>query len=265
MNLEFPQVDLRCSLHNHSNWSDGASSLSEMCRGGKEAGFRVFGMADHWVIPPHENMDSESWSMAPERLPDYIETLQKLRTELEDENFSLKIGLEVDFFFENITAVLDHLKDFPLDYLIGSVHYAGVFPVDYVVEDWLDLSEAQKAEICEIYYSKLEGAAECRDFAFIGHLDLPKKFGLIDNRNYFPHAAKVLDILQKNGGAIELNTAGWFKECNEAYPAPELLKEAYQRNIPVIVNADAHHVSHVRRGFDEAGRVLEKAGYCVVK
>jgi histidinol-phosphatase (PHP family) len=234
-----------------------------MCRNAKEAGIRVFGISDHWVIPPHENMDSESWAMAPERLPDYIRTLQQLRTELQDENFSLKIGLEVDFFFENIDQVLADLEAFPLDYLIGSVHYSGIFPVDYVIEDWLDLDETQKAEICETYYRKLSGAAERREFAFIGHLDLPKKFGLIDNRRYFPHAVKVLDILQKNGGAIEVNTAGYFKECAEAYPAPELLAEAFRKSIPVIVSADAHHSSHLRRNFDPAAEVLKSAGYQV--
>ena len=261
MKLDFPQVELSCSLHNHSDWSDGASSLSEMCQSAKEAGFRVFGVSDHWVIPPYENMDSESWAMAPERLPDYIKTLQKLKAELDDENFSLKIGLEVDFFFENIDQVLADLKAFPLDYLIGSVHYSGVFPVDYVIEDWLDLDDAQKAEICETYYRKLAGAAGRKEFAFIGHLDLPKKFGLIDNRKYFPHARNVLDILQKNGGAIELNTAGYFKECAEAYPAPELLAEAFQRNIPVTVSADAHHSSHLRRNFAPAAEILKKTGY----
>jgi len=264
MKLKFPEVDLNCSLHNHSDWSDGASSLSEMCYGGKAAGFRVFGISDHWVIPPCENMDSESWAMAPERLPEYIGTLQKLRAELEDENFSLKIGLEVDFFFENIDQVLSELRKFPLDYLIGSVHYAGVFPVDYVIEDWQELSESQKDDICRIYYRKVAGAAERREFAFIGHLDLPKKFGLIDNRKYFPQAGKVLDILQKNGGAIEVNTAGYYKECAEAYPAPELLAEAFTRNIPVTVSADAHHVSHLRRGFAEAAGVLEDTG-CQVR
>ena len=264
MKLDFPQVELSCSLHNHSDWSDGASSLSEMCQSAKEAGFRVFGVSDHWVIPPYENMDSESWAMAPERLPDYIKTLQKLKAELDDEKFSLKIGLEVDFFFENIDSVLARLKNYPLDYLIGSVHYAGTFPVDHIIDEWLPLSEAEKEEICGIYWQKLAGAAAVKEFDFIGHLDLPKKFGMIDNRKYLPQAFEVLEIIHQNGGAIELNTAGYFKECAEAYPALEIVRRANELKIPVIISADAHAHSHIRRNFTEAAEMLKTAGYPIL-
>ena len=261
MKLDFPQVELSCSLHNHSDWSDGASSLSEMCKSAKEAGFRVFGISDHWVIPPYENMDSESWAMAPERLPDYIKTLQKLKAELDDENFSLKIGLEVDFFFENISSVLARLKNYPLDYLIGSVHYSGTFPIDHIIDEWLPLTPEEKEQICETYWEKVAGAAAVREFDFIGHLDLPKKFGMIDNNKYLPHALRVLDIIKENGGAIELNTAGFFKECGEPYPSPEILKAAADRKIPVIINADAHHESHLTRHFEAARELLRQAGF----
>ena len=233
-----------------------------MCRAGKAAGLRVLGISDHWVEPPYDGMDSKEWAMDLNRLDDYVEVLQKLKSELDDENFTLKIGLEVDFFFENIDSVLARLKNYPLDYLIGSVHYSGIFPVDHIIDEWLPLSEEEKEEICEIYWQKLAGAAAVKEFDFIGHLDLPKKFGLIDNDKYLSHAVKVLDILQKNGGAIELNTAGFFKECNEAYPSPEILRQANIRKIPVIINADAHHVSQLTRNFAEAEKLLSRAGFC---
>ena len=259
--LNYPGIFYGYSCHNHSNWSDGASSLEAMCRAGKAAGLQVFGMSDHWVEPPYAGTDSEEWAMPLHKLDDYVETLQKLKRELDDENFTLKIGLEVDFFFENIDAVLARLKQYPLDYLIGSVHYAGTFPVDHIIDEWLVLTEAEKAEICEIYWQKLAGAAAVKEFDFIGHLDLPKKFGLIDNARYLPHAVKVLDIIQANGGAIEVNTAGFFKECQEAYPSIDILRHANARKIPVILNADAHADSHIIRNFANAREVLAAAGY----
>ena len=256
-----PDKDI--SLHNHSIFSDGASTLEEMVAAAKNAQLKVFGMSDHWVVPPYDGTDYLTWAMPHGKLDEYVDTLLELRKKYEDEKFQLKIGLEVDFFFENISEVIKNLQRYPLDYLIGSVHYSGIFSVDHDIIDWEPLNEAEKAEVCEIYYKKLEGAAASGVFDFIGHLDLPKKFGLIDNEKYLPHALKVLDILAENGGALELNTAGFYKQCSEQYPSLEILKAANIRQIPVYVNSDAHASNHVDRGFAEAYGILKKAGYSI--
>ena len=261
MKLIYPGPALNVSCHNHSCWSDGSTELKAVCRKGKEMGLKILGMSDHYVVPPGDGYDSETWSMKLSRLEEYIETLSQMRNELNDDHFSLKIGLEVDFFFENIEEVLAKLSSYPLDYLIGSVHYSGKFPVDHSIDDWVDLSEEEKNSICEEYYEKLQAAALRKEFLFIGHLDLPKKFGLIDNGKYFSHALKVLDNAAETGIGIELNTAGWYKECNEQYPSLALLKEANARKIPVIVNADAHDPAHLKRDFERASAILKAAGY----
>ena len=261
LKIEWPGPAVPVSLHNHSEMSDGASSVEELCRAGKASGVREFGVSDHWVKHPQEGSDQEEWRLPPARLDEYVERLLKLKAELDDDTFTLRLGLEVDFFFENADEVLAELRQYPFDYLIGSVHFAGIFSIDHDRRDWLPLSPEQMAEICRIYWEKLEGAAARSEFAFLGHLDLPKKFGFIDNALYFPRAKKVLDIVARHGGAIELNTAGWYKECAEAYPAPELLREAAARRIPVVVNADAHCPDHVTRAFDRGRGALREAGY----
>lgn len=261
MYLKYPGPALNVSCHNHSNWSDGNGEMEMLCRKGKEMGLKVLGLSDHYVVPPGEGYGAETWSMELSRLDEYIETLSRIRKELEDESFSLKIGLEVDFFFENIEEVLKKLSSYPLDYLIGSVHYAGKFPIDHSMDDWVDLTPEEKNAICEEYYKKLAAAALHKEFLFIGHLDLPKKFGVIDNAKYFPHAMKVLDNVAKSGIGIELNTAGWHKECNEQYPSLSILKEANKRKIPVIVNADAHDPAHLKRDFERASLILAEASY----
>ena len=259
--FSFPGPGIGYSMHNHSNFSDGASTLEEMCRAAKASGLKLFGMSDHWVVPAYEGTGTERWRMKHTRLAEYIETLQQLQKELNDDSFTVKIGLEVDFFFENMDEIFDDLKQYPLDYLIGSVHCCGTFPVDHAASDWEAISPEERDAMCEMYWKKLEGAAARKEFLFLGHLDLPKKFDIIDNSRYITHAARVLDILQQNGGAIELNTSGWFKPCRSPYPSLDILKAANERNIPICINADAHHCDHVRRNFDEAAELLRKAGY----
>lgn len=261
LEFTYPGPGKGYSLHNHSTFSDGASTLEEVVAAGKASGLKVLGISDHWVEPPYDGTDYLTWAMPHEKLDEYIKTLLDLRKKYEDENFSLKIGLEVDFFFENAEKVYDRLMQYPMDYLIGSVHYSGVFSVDHDAVDWAPLSEDEKAEVCEIYWQKVAGAAEFGKYTFLGHLDLPKKFALIDNSKYIGHAVRVLDIVQKKSGAIELNTSGWFKPCNDPYPTLEILQAACKRNIPAVVNADAHCAEHLQRNFAEGYALLKEAGY----
>ena len=258
MKFNFPGPGISCSLHNHTTFSDGASTPEEMCRAAKAAGLKIFGISDHWCVPVCDDTDWAEWCMKHEDLEKYINTLLALKSKYDDDDFCLKIGLEVEFYPENIDSVLENLKKYPIDYLIGSVHFTGTFSVDHDIADWDGLTQAEMDDICEKYWCQLEKAAACRDFSFIGHLDLPKKYNLIDNSKYFSHAEKVLDILQKNSGAIELNTAGWFKNCAEQYPADAILKSALKRQIPIVINADAHHHSHINRNFKQAASLLDK-------
>ena len=261
MEFVYPGPGKTYSLHNHSVFSDGADTLEEMVAAGKQAGVQVLGISDHWVEPPYSGTDYASWAMPHDKLDEYVRTLLELRKKYEDEDFSLKIGLEVDFFFENAESVYERLMQYPMDYLIGSVHYSGVFSVDHDAADWQPLSEQDKADVCEIYWQKVAGAAEFGKYTFLGHLDLPKKFALIDNDKYFDHAIRVLDKVREKSGAIELNTSGWFKPCSEAYPAAAILAAACERNIPISVNADAHCAEHLQRNFAEGYELLKKVGY----
>ena len=256
----FPGPGEGISLHNHSNWSDGATDAETMCRAAKAAGLRVFGLSDHFTIFPGEG--AVDWSMAWDMPERYCAEMARLKRELNDENFTLLAGLEVDHFAENVDEVLTELEKYPLDYLIGSVHYSGTFPIDHDAADWEDLSETEIDEICRTYWEKLRLAAACGRFTFLGHLDLPKKFGALpDPARYWPAAERVLDAAAASGTPIELNTAGWFKPCAEPYPGLELLRAAARRRIPVVVNADAHRPEDVMRGFPEARELLLQAGF----
>lgn len=250
------------SLHNHSRWSDGKAAAEEMCRAAKAAGIRRFGISDHYVHHPDRSMMPISYSIDLSRVDEYCYELERLKKVFNSEDFTLYAGLEVDFFFENIDTVAAELSRYPLDYLIGSVHFSGNFPIDHTEEYWKPLTGDQIDEICRTYWEKMLGAAQCGRFTFLGHLDLPKKFGFLPDPDlYFPQALKVLDAAAAKGIGIEINTAGWFKPCGEPYPSPRLLQEAMSRKIPIVIDSDAHDTDVVARGFPEARELLRQIGY----
>ena len=86
-------------------------------KAGKEFCLQVLGISDYWVEHPQEGSNARSWAMPIEKLDEYVESLLQLRKKYEDDSFALKIGLEVDFFFENIDDVLARLEKYPIGYL----------------------------------------------------------------------------------------------------------------------------------------------------
>jgi len=252
---------LSTSYHNHTTWSDGSSSLEDMYLAAKAAGLREFGLSDHWVVPPDKGYDSDSWSMKLDRLAEYVRDCLAWKQRLDDEKFTIRIGLEVDFFEENWQQVLAALSNFPFDYLIGAVHYYGSFPIDHSPEPWRALSQQQIDEIWQGYWRKIRNLAATRRFDFLAHLDVPKKFNFFPSDASFHEQEQTLLALQKYALPFEINTAGWAKPCAESYPGEEALKRACQLGIPVLVNADAHQKEHITRFFPQAEQLLRKSGY----
>ncbi|MBR0459301.1 MAG: histidinol-phosphatase, partial [Victivallales bacterium] len=222
----------------------------------KAAGLREFGMSDHWVLPPYEGFPPVDWAIPLDGLDDYIAEMQSLQQELNDGSFTLRIGLEVDFFEENWRENLANLSSYPLDYLIGAVHYAGEFPIDHLADDWNGLSQQEIDRIWDVYWRKMQGMIETRRFQIAAHLDLPKKFNFFPSGDWHQRACELLPHIRETGMLLELNTAGWEKACAEQYPAQAILTEALRQNIPILISADAHDPRHVNRYFPRAQKLL---------
>ena len=60
---------------------------------------------------------------------------------------------------------------------------------------------------------------------------------------------------------VEVNTSGWHKPCEDAYPSADIVRECKQRGIPMTINADAHLPEHLLRDFDNrcAASIMARA------
>lgn len=244
------------SLHNHSTWSDGAADIAAMALAARTAGLQTFGISDHWVSLPKGCRLKTEWSIAPERLERYFQECLDVKKQVETRHFTMRIGLEVDFFPENWQANLASLANYPLDYTIGSIHYLDDFPIDSSPEPWRPLGQDAINDIWREYWRRLRALAETKAFTIIGHLDLPKKFGFAATANLDGEIEAALRAIRRSGAQLELNTAGWHKPCDEPYPSPTLLQRALALGIPVLITADAHAPEHVNRDFAQAAQLL---------
>jgi len=252
-----PALPAPYSYHNHSTWSDGTRSIVEMVAAAAAAGLVEFGMSDHYVLTPHRSSDAGEWSMPLDRLGEYAAEVQATTWP----GIQVRLGLEVDYFPETWQELPQRFAGIPFDYLIGSVHYADAFPIDCKASYWEALSQEQVDEIYRLYWIRIRQLAECGLFDFVGHLDLPKKFGFYPQADLSCERDAALDAIAAGNLAMELNTAGWDKPCAECYPSAALLLEAKRRGIPVLVSADAHAPEKAVAHYQQAAELLYGIGF----
>src|SRR2546423_15386905 len=111
------------------------------------------------------------------------------------------------------------------------------------------------------YFERLTQAAESGLFDIIAHADLCKKFGFYPKEDCTALFTRFLKAVKERDIAMELNTSGLRKECNEIYPSPQILRLAAQLGIPITFGSDAHAPDQVGMAFNQAIELARSAGY----
>ena len=251
-----PALPAPHSYHNPSTWSDGTRSITEMVAAAAASGLAEFGISDHYVLVPHQPNNSSEWSMPLAQLDEYAADVQAAARD----EITVRLGIEADFFPETWPELGERLSGIPFDYLIGSVHYADAFPIDCSPTYWAPLNQDEVDQVYRLYWIRIRQLAECGLFDFVGHLDLPKKFGYYPAADLSLERNAALDAIAAADLAVELNTAGWDKPCAECYPSPALLRDVQRREIPVLISADAHAPANVAAHYPRAAELLWDVG-----
>ncbi|MGC8861263.1 MAG: histidinol-phosphatase HisJ family protein [Armatimonadota bacterium] len=246
------------SYHVHSLFSDGRQTILEIVQGAVDLGLKRIGISDHFVYPSSGR--KVCWSMALEDLDTYFEQLSRARETFGDA-IDVRFGLECDFEPDTADSLADILQRYPLDYVIGSMHFLGDFPIDDRREHWDRLSQEERDNVMRRYWRRMADLARSGLFDFVGHIDLCKKFGHQPSVDLSPEIDTALEAIAESGIAVEVNTSGLFMPVREAYPSPAILRKCRERDVPVLITADAHSVADLTRRFDEGIRLVLEAGY----
>jgi len=228
----------------------------DYARRAMEIGLAEIGFTDH---SPMARDDFDDWRMRSDQLDDYVEKVRRAQREFPQ--LTIRLGLEVDYLPGHEDWIRDLAARQSWDYFIGSVHY--------VSDDWAVDSPFQLAkwknrdtfEVWSVYFDRLTMAAQSGLFEIIGHTDLPKKFGHRPTQDCQPLYGKFLDAAKQHGCAIELNTAGLRRDCQEIYPSREILQLALAKGVPITFGSDAHAPEEVGLNFTEAVELARSVGY----
>jgi histidinol-phosphatase (PHP family) len=168
----------------------------------------------------------------------------------------VRLGMESDYApgMEPWLEELHQKADF--NYILGSVHPT--------LNDYKDrYLNGDIVAFQRTYFEHLAMAAETGLFDSLAHPDLVKivEPATWDVERVMDTIRPALDRIAATGIAMELNTSGVNKPYPEVNPGREILQEMYQRNIPVVLGADAHTPNRVAADYEKAMDILADVGY----
>lgn len=207
---------------------------------------------DHVPLPDFCN---QRVRMSRDELPLYLDMIQEV-SEAGSDDFFVGVGLECDFLPGLESWIEDILGQADFKHIIGSVH-------PQVPEYVSKYSTGDPFKDQVVYFDLIAQSAESGLYDTLGHCDLIKNEFMDewDLDAVFPHILEALDRIAATGVAIELNTSGVNKTVPEINPGPRILKAVCERNIPVVLGADAHRPIRVGDGFVMAMDLLKAIGF----
>ena len=220
-------TDLRGSLHNHSNWSDGRETLEEIVQECLRLGL------EYWAVTDHSRSSFQANGLDPSRLRQQFKEIRRLNQRLADDGaaFRLLSGAEVDILGEGRLDYDNDLLD-ELEVVVASLH-AG-FSQD-------------EAEMTK----RLITAAQNPYVHVLGHLTGRL---LLEREPYKVNVEAVIDACAETGTWIELNChPSRFDLDWRHWPY------AKAKGVKCLVNPDAHRVEHF--GFLRLGVGVARKGW----
>ncbi len=215
------------------------------------------------IVVTCHNPIPDGWSasvrMQMEEFDQYLALVERARKEWVG-RVDIRLGLESDY----APGMEPWLKELhgraELHHVLGSVHpQVPDYYQKYFKDDW---QAYQK-----LYFEHLAMAAESGLFDTLAHPDLVKNLAPQEwvLERIWKDVERSLDRIAATGICMELNTSGLNKAIPEMNPGPEILKAMCQRNIPVVIGADAHSPKRVADHYEEAMDQLEIAGYSEIQ
>lgn len=176
-------------------------------------------------------------------------------------DIAVKIGLEVDYYPDQLEEIVKKVAFYDYDFIIGSVHYIGKWMFDSDKER-REYENWDHDKLYERYISLVTESARNDFYDILGHIDLIKIFGITPKKNKAEDIfAPYLKQIAKTGLVVEINTNGRYKPVGEIYPAPAIVDLLYQNNIGITLSSDAHHPEETGRDLAMALEMAKKAGY----
>jgi histidinol-phosphatase (PHP family) len=205
-------------------------------------------------------MDGYFAHHATEKLDRYVEAVLEAKAA----GLPVVLGLEVDYYPEQMDEVGALLAGYPFDVLLGSVHWLGAWMFDVLSSAAVEAEWEQRGteDAWGAYTDAICELAETRSVDVLAHPDVIKVTGRRPSAARLEEAhERIATATAAAGLAAEISSAGWRKPAAEAYPAPSLLAAFARRSVPVTTASDTHGLGNLAERGDDLRALARSAGY----
>lgn len=252
---------VRFDLHTHHDRCGHArGGIRDYIEAAISKGLQVIGISDHTpYFSKEEDQPFPHITMAKSQFPEYVNEVLELKKQYAGK-IDVLLGIEADFFPEEVGKYQPYFDRYPFDYIIGSVHHVDGVSI-FNKKRWEGLSSQEKIRTKETYYTLIEQSARSGLFQILGHIDAMK--------GYYPEFSTIqtatvehtLKVIAECDIAIEINTSGKTKYVGGWYPADDMLEMALHYGVKVTFGSDAHDPERVGDEFDEVQHRLKEIGF----
>ncbi len=252
LNTRFRFMDYH--LHT-SRCLHAAGSMPEYVEAAIRMGIESIGFADH--APTTSGFDP-GHRMTWQEFEGYIKEIEEIRKLFPE--IEIFTGIEADIY-PGFETDLVYLRDrFPVDYVIGSVHYVSGQLIFHAVQ------ETRSPEIMQSllneYFMTLKQGTESNLIDIAGHLDVVKYLSSGTVTEQLRKAMiSIFQLLAEKQIIVELNTSGLRKLPEQTFPDPEFWPILAGYGIQVCLGSDAHQPGQVGHGFEAASDLLLKTDF----
>ena len=247
----------RGSLHVHSTYCDGKSTLEENILAAIEKKFTYLGFSGHG----YTDFDT-SYCMSKEKEAQYFEEIGFLAEKYKDKIRILR-GVERD----GLSAYDAH----QYDYKIASVHYIRANGEIREIDRSREVEEetiknffgGDPYAYAEEYFETV--ASQTGDI--VGHFDLITKYDK-ENKIFTPKEERykkaVLSAMEilLDKKVFEVNTGSMARGYKDRpYPDVWILEELKKRGGKVVITSDCHRAQFLDFAYDETEKMLSKIGF----
>ena len=260
------------NYHTHTVFCDGLAEAVSFAENAIKQGITSLGFSAHAPVNFPCN-----WTIAPARIGDYYDEIQRLKREYAD-RLDIYCGLEADFFLDIQHEMQSLYSDYHWDYIIGSVHFMGIFPNgqhwcidgphEEFLEGWHKLMDGDPLRPVEQYFEITREMIRTMKPDVIGHLDKIKiqhrpDCIISDTHPFFRKQLMVtLEEIAATNCIVEINTRGIFKGLtDDFFPGRQTIVEMQKMKIPITISSDAHSPCEITYGFQQVETMLREAGY----
>lgn len=248
--------------HSHTTRCGHATGgMEEYVRRAIELDLCEFGISDHapWMLQKIGQRLAMDWAQLPGYVAEVRRIQEKYNRDGADGGFHVRLGMEMDFVPCYLKTAREVMKQYPWDYVLGSVHNAGLGLLGDSF--WSGILDKYPPEVvCDYYFHLLGEMVRERYCDVIAHLDVPKRFGVNPKCGLMKWIEPLIPAIKAAEIVVEINASGRDYEIAETMPGWEAIEALVAGGVTLTLGSDAHEPRHVGRYFGEIVKKLKCLG-----